>query len=60
MKDVKVLKLSEAFLDPKDSDIELKVTMININYGHNKELMNKCKSLKEYTWLIVEIRRNIA
>ena len=55
--DKKVLKLSDAFgID--DPDIEVKVTMININYGHNKELLNACKPLREYSWLIDRILIN--
>jgi len=30
--------------------------MLNINYGHNKELMNACRELYEYSYLIEEIR----
>ena len=54
-----VLKLSEAFGIPsEESDLEVKVTMININYGKNKELMNACKPLKEYAWLVEKIRQH--
>ena len=43
------LKLSDAFDNKKkEADIELKVRMLNINHGHNEELMRKCKTLKEY------------
>lgn len=30
--------------------------MLNINYGHNKELMKKCKRLDDYAYFIQEIR----
>ncbi|MBE5971559.1 MAG: hypothetical protein E7246_03425 [Lachnoclostridium sp.] len=30
--------------------------MLNINYGHNKELMHACRELYEYSYLIEEIR----
>ncbi len=33
--------------------------MININYGHNEELMNKCKKLKEYAIFVHKIRKYI-
>ena len=36
-------------------DIEVKVRLININYGRNVELMNRCDTLKEYSWLIARI-----
>ena len=56
----RVLKLSDAFNnnDGFESDIAVNVRMININYGRNKELMAKCKSLEEYSWFIDQIRLN--
>ena len=50
------LRLSEAF--GGDADIEVKVTMININYGKNKALVEACEPLKEYAWLVDAIRRH--
>ena len=50
------LRLSDAF--DGNGDIEVKVTMININYGKNKALMEACKPLKEYAWLVDAIRRH--
>ena len=32
--------------------------MININYGKNESLFNKCKILKEYSWFVDQIRLN--
>lgn len=32
--------------------------MINVNYGHNKELLALCKPLDEYSWFISKIRNN--
>lgn len=51
-----VLKLSEAF--GGEADIEVKVTMLNINYGKNKGLMDACRPLREYAWLVETIRIN--
>ena len=51
----KVLKLSDAF--GGEGDIEVCVTMLNINYGKNKELMEACEPLNEYAWLVDTIRR---
>ena len=45
-----VLSLSNAFGGRSDSDIDVRVTMININRGHNKELLDACEPLKEYGW----------
>jgi hypothetical protein len=47
------LRLSDSFENKKEqSDIELKVRMLNINYGHNQELMDKCRMLSEYAEFI--------
>lgn len=54
-----MLRLSDAF-DNKKSDIELKVRMLNINYGHNKELMEKCNVLGEYAQFVDITRYYIA
>ena len=43
-----------------DPDIEVKVRMININYGHSKEILSTCKPLYEYAWLVDRIRKNTA
>ena len=52
----KILRLSEAF--GGDGDIEVIVTMLNINYGKNRELMAACEPLSEYAWLVETIRTN--
>ena len=56
--DEKILKLSDSFSEStrKNADIEVKVRMININYGRNKELMEACRPLYEYSWFIQTIR----
>ena len=51
------MKLSSAF--QRASDLELKVTVYNINYEKNQELMKACRPLKEYAWLIREIRKRV-
>lgn len=51
-----VLKLSDAFDSDKDSDIEVNVTMLNINYGHNEQLMESCRALKDYSKYVEEWR----
>ena len=52
----KILRLSEAF--GGEGDIEVIVTMLNINYGKNKALMAACEPLSEYAWLVESIREN--
>lgn len=51
------LKLSDVFENKKvKADVELNVRMLNINYGHNKLLMDQCKVLEEYSMLVAVIR----
>ncbi len=54
-----VQKLSESFEDESDGCMELTVRVININYGHNKELMEKCRPLYEYAVFVEEVRDNL-
>ena len=57
MPDKKELRLSDAFQQPTEQpDIEVVAHMLNINYGHNKELMERCQKLKEYAQFIDIIR----
>ena len=57
MPDKKELRLSDAFQQPTEQlDIEVVAYMLNINYGHNKELMERCQKLKEYAQFIDIIR----
>lgn len=51
------LKLSDAFENREArADVELTVRMLNINYGHNKQLMEQCKVLGEYAELSAVVR----
>ncbi len=53
-----ILKLSDSFKEElrEQSDVEVKVSMLNINYGHNEDLLNTCRPLGEYAWFIEKIR----
>ena len=54
--DIYELKLSEAFSNKEVvPDAELTVHVYNVNAGHNKELMEKCKTLNGYSVLIDKI-----
>ena len=58
----RVIPLSDSYMtndSNKDQEpcLELKALLININYGCNKEIMNKCKKLMEYSQLIALIRK---
>lgn len=52
-------KLSDSFEDGKEGCIELTVRTININYGYNKELMDKCRTLADYACFVAEVRKNL-
>lgn len=51
-----ILKLSDAY--EGQGDIEVNVTMLNINYGNNRKIMEACKPLEEYAWLVDKVRNN--
>ena len=48
----------ERIFKEADPDIRVKVRMININYGHSKDILEACKPLKEYSWFVEHIRIN--
>lgn len=53
-------KLSDAYIaETKNPELELKVTVLNINIGKNKELMEYCKTLYEYSLFVSIIRENL-
>ncbi|MBQ4521635.1 MAG: hypothetical protein IJA10_01625 [Lachnospiraceae bacterium] len=57
MEDRTILRLSDAFEKPEEHpDLELKVTMINVNYGRNTELMEVCKDLRDYSMYVQKVR----
>ena len=57
-KDSWVNHLSEAFENlSSDSKLELEVLTININEGHNPELMEQCQILREYAQYVTCVRR---
>ena len=56
-----VYKLSELFsVEEKEPELELKVTVININPGCNDELLEKCESLRGYMAFVEKVRTNRA
>lgn len=56
--DETILRLSDSFPEGAKPDIEVTVRMLNINHGKNQKLLDTCKPLKEYSWLMQEIRNN--
>ena len=54
------LLLSDAFADGRGTGcLECKATMLNINRGHNLELLEKCRRLWEYSEFIAEVNDNL-
>ena len=59
--DEKILLLSDAFQKDHEQKyvsgcLECEVRMLNINFGHNKELMEKCRTLEEYAIFVARLR----
>ncbi len=59
--DVVELKLSDAFdkADGQDFALECKAVMLNINKGHNVELMERCSRLEEYAYFVESVRKRL-
>ena len=59
--DRKELKLSELFSIPdSDPSLELKAVMLNINKGHNRKLMETCRTLQDYAEYTFRVREYAA
>ena len=57
------LKLSDLFIEDKgemNPALECTAVVLNINLGKNRELMEKCKQLREYAEFIAIIRKYLA
>ena len=61
MPEEQILRLSDAFENKeRQADVELTVRMLNINHGHNKALMEKCRTLSEYAQFVAVSREYAA
>ena len=59
--DRKELKLSELFSIPDaDPSLELRAVMLNINKGHNRKLMETCRTLQDYAEYTFRVREYAA
>lgn len=54
--DERIMKLSDAFIK-EGGCLECEAKLLNINYGHNRELMEKCRRLEEYALFIAIVRK---
>lgn len=58
MEEHRELRLSDMYETKSgESDLELKVTELNINQGYNKDLMERCRTLKDYMIFVEKVRR---
>ncbi len=58
--DKSLMKLSDSFMQETDlPELELIVTVLNVNNDHNKDLMEHCAALRDYATLIQRIRDNL-
>lgn len=58
-KDMDVMKLSNLYGSKNVTpDLDLSVTFVNINFGHNKELMENCTLLEEYSKFVDIVHNN--
>ena len=58
VKDRQELKLSQMYENfSGEPALELIVTMLNVNEGHNKALMEQCQILKEYAAYVAKVRK---
>ncbi len=57
----KVYRLSELFEKPEEPpELELAVTVLNINDGYNTQLLSKCSTLRGYMAFVNKVRDNRA
>lgn len=60
MEDITIQRLSDAFLNKnRKGCIEVTATLININFGHNQELMESCHILRDYAFFISRMRYHL-
>lgn len=58
MEERSILKLSDSFAEGEgEAELELKVLVLNINPGFNQELMEKCRTLRDYMIFVSRIRQ---
>ena len=57
MDDRVIMKLSDSLPGEDKGDIEVKVTAVNINSGHNPEIMKASKTLGDYSLFVENVRK---
>ena len=56
----RVLRMSDLFEPGASSDLELQVHLLNINYGKDVPILERCKSLRNYAFLVEHYRKGAA
>lgn len=61
LEDQEILHLSDLFLKqgPEETALECAATVLNINYGRNQAVMEKCRKLYEYAYFVEAIRHGL-
>ena len=57
----KILRLSDSFEGERDEEAALECTaiLLNINYGYNRELIEKCQTLHDYSYFVETVRQGV-
>lgn len=55
--DIEYLKLSDMYTREERYALDLEAVLININPGHNEELMGMCKTLRDYSEYTERVRK---
>lgn len=53
------MQLSDSFRSQGKNDLQLNLTVYNINQGRNQEIMNHCRTLQEYSRFVAKMRKHI-
>ena len=57
--DVTILQLSDLYPEgSKTGSIQVTARMYNVNEGRNRQLLEACKPLQNFSWLVARIRKN--
>ena len=55
--DERIMRLSDAF-QKEGGCVECEARLLNINYGRNRKLMEKCRRLEEYSIFVATVRKH--
>lgn len=55
--DIQEYRLSSAFSDKESACLECIATVLNVNIGHNLEILEQCRLLYEYSYFLQAVRK---